>query len=184
MSGNSGDRRIVPEREPDQVPGVRKVATPPEVRARSTLSRVDYEDTFLVRIEPPSDRTAEQWARTMLEGAPKTTRHMLTAGWTALGLRLASTRSTASVLGWTVRQRRPDVLLLGADGRLGLSGELLFERVGDDLLRFATFVRLDNTVARHTWAAITPRHVETVQDLLVRIARSDRRPLEQTGRPG
>ena len=76
------------------------------------------------------------------------------------------------------------MLLLGADGRLGLSGELLFERVGDDQLRFATFVRLDNTVARHTWAAIEPRHVETVQDLLTRIARTDRSPLEQTGRPG
>ena len=183
MSGNTGDRGIDRNREPDQVLGVRKVATPSDVRARSTLSRVDYEDTFLVRTGP-SDRTAEDWARTMLEGAPTARRHMLTAGWTALGLRLASTRSTASVLGWTVRQRTPDVALLGADGRLGLSGELLFERVGDDLLRFATFVRLDNAVARHTWAAVEPRHVEIVQDLLTRIARTDHHPLEQTGTPG
>jgi len=184
MSGTSGDRGIAPEREPDQGLGVRKVATPPEVRARSMLSRVDYEDTFLVRTGPPSGRTAEQWARTMLEGAPTTRRHMLTAGWTALGLRLASTRSEASILGWTVRQRRPDVVLLGADGRLGLSGELLFERLGDDLLRFSTLVRLDHAGARHIWAAIEPRHVETVQDLLTRIACTDRRPLEQTGGPG
>jgi len=184
MSGSSsGDRGTTPEHEADEVLGVRKVATPPAVRARSTLTRVDYEDTFLVRTAP-SDRTAEQWARTMLEGAPTTRRHMLTAGWTALGLRLALTRSEASVLGWTVRQRTPDVLLLGADGRLGLSGELLFERLGDDRLRFATFVRLDNPVARRTWAAVEPRHVEVVRDLLTRIACAHRRPLEHTGGPG
>jgi hypothetical protein len=42
------------------------------------------------------------------------------------------------VLGWEVRRSSPDVALLGASGRLGLSGELLFERQQQHTPLFAT----------------------------------------------
>ena len=59
------------------------------------------------------------------------------------------------MLGWEVRCSTPDVALLGASGRLGLSGELLFERHQRTLL-FATFVQLENRIARGLWARSRP----------------------------
>ena len=144
---------------------VRRVALPPAARALSTLSHVDYEDAFLIETGPAQDRTGEQWARAILEDAPMSTRKALSRGWSALGLRLGSTQSDRFVLGWDVRSSTPDVALLGASGRLGLSGELLFECQQHTLL-FATFVQLENRIARGLWAAIAPRHRKIVRDLL------------------
>ena len=86
-----------------------------------------------------------------------------------LGLRLGSARSDHCVLGWEIRHATPDAVLLGARGRLGLSGELLFAGQQDGLL-FATFVRLDNVVVRTLWAAIAARHRHVVRHLLERAA--------------
>jgi hypothetical protein len=49
----------------------------------------------------------------------------------------------------SVRRSTPDVQLLGASG-LGLCGELLFERLQHTLL-FATFIQLENRIARALW---------------------------------
>jgi hypothetical protein len=144
---------------------VRQVTPPPAARALSTLCRVDYEDAFLVETGPAQDRTGEQWARAILEDAPMSTRNALSRGWSALGLRLGSTQSDRFVLGWEVRRSTPDVALLGASGRLGLSGELLFECQQHTLL-FANFVQLENRIARALWAGIAPRHRQVVRDLL------------------
>ena len=51
------------------------------------------------------------------------------------------------MLGWEVRSSTAAFALLGASGRLGLSGELLFEPRQHTLL-FATFVHLENHLAR------------------------------------
>jgi hypothetical protein len=72
------------------------------------------------------------------------------------------------VLGWRVRERTPDAVLLGAAGRLGLSGELLLERDGDTL-RFATFVQLDGRAARLAWAGTERVHDAVVRTLLARV---------------
>jgi hypothetical protein len=154
---------------------VRQVTLPPAARALSTLSHVDYEDAFLVETGRIQDRTGEQWARAILEGAPMSTRNALSRGWSALGLRLGSTQSCRFVLGWEVRRSAPDVALLGASGRFGLSGELLFERQQHTLL-FATFVQLENHIARAVWAGIAPRHRQVVRDLLEQANSSERLP--------
>jgi len=156
---------------------VRRVAVPPDARALSTLRRVDYADAFLVEAGPQAERTAEQWARAVLEDAPAPVRHTLQTGWARLGLRLD--RSPGSVLGWTVRRRTPDVLLLGAPSRIGMPGELLFRREGDALL-FATFVQHDNPVARGLWAGVEPVHVQVVRRILREAAR---RPATGGGSP-
>jgi hypothetical protein len=49
---------------------VHQVEVPPEVRALSTLERVDYEDAFLAETQHAHDRSAEGWARAILEDAP------------------------------------------------------------------------------------------------------------------
>jgi hypothetical protein len=153
---------------------VRQVTLPPAARALSTLSHVDYEDTFLVETGPAQGRTGEQWARAILEDAPMRTRNALSRGWSALGLRLGSTQADRFVLGWEVRLSTPDTALLGASGHLGLSDELLFERQQHTLL-FATFVQLENGIARGLWAEIAPRHRQVVRDLLEQAGCPERR---------
>ena len=152
---------------------VRQITLPPAARALSTLCHVDYEDAFRVETGPAHDRTGEQWARAILEGAPESMRSALSRGWSALGLRLGSTQSDRFVLGWQVRRSTPDLALLGASGRFGLSGELLFECRPHTLL-FATFVQLDNRVARALCAGIAPRHRQVVRDLLSQASAPDR----------
>ena len=152
----------------------RQVASPPAARALSMLTYVDYEGR-LVETGPAQDRTGQQWARAILEDAPMSTRNALSRGWSALGLRLGSTQPDRFVLGWEVRRSTPDVALLGVSGRLGLSGELLFECQQHTLL-FATFVQLENRIARALWAGIAPRHRQVVRDLLEQANCSERRP--------
>jgi hypothetical protein len=142
---------------------VRQIAVPAAARALSTLARIDYEDAFLVATESAADRTAEEWARELLERAPDRLRARLVSGWSALGLKLDG--AGGSVLGWQVRRSTPDVVLLGADSRIGMPGELLFEREARGLL-FATFVRHGNPVARALWARVEPTHVRIVRQVL------------------
>jgi hypothetical protein len=149
-----------------QEPGrVQQVELPAEARALSTLARIDYHDAFAVEAGRGQDRTAEQWARAVLEGAPLATRKALSRGWSALGLRLGPVQSAERVLGWEIRRCTQDAALLGAGGRLGLAGELLFLRQQDTLL-YATFVQLDNPGARAVWAGTSARHRQIVAQLL------------------
>ena len=151
-----------------EAPGrVRQTVLPAGTRELATLAHIDYEDAFLVGTGLAQDLTAEQWAREILEAAPLSTRQALTRGWSMLGLRLAPAQSGQHVLGWEIRHSDPDAVLLGARGRLGLSGELIFQRWPRTLL-YATVVQLENRIARGLWAAIESRHQRVVQDLLAR----------------
>ena len=143
---------------------------PHETRALSTLSRLDYTDTFIAEVEPAQDWTGEQWARAMLEGAPATTRSALRRAWFALGVRLGSTRDERLVLGWEVRRSTPEVALLGARSLLGLEGEVLF-KLHQDTLLFGTFLQLKNPIARAVWARVAPGHRRVVRHLLERVSR-------------
>jgi hypothetical protein len=140
---------------------VRQIEMPEDARALCTLARIDYEDAFVV--PTAADRTAEQWARALLEAAPARLRARLLSGWSALGLKLE--RDRGSVLGWEVRRNTPDAVLLGAGSRIGMPGELLFMREPRGLL-FATFVQHDNAVARRVWARVEPTHVRVVRQVL------------------
>jgi hypothetical protein len=146
---------------------VREVDMPPEARALTALPQVDYEDSFIADVASAEDRTAEEWARAMLDGAPATTRRALRRGWLMLGLRLGSTRDERRVLGWEVRRSTPDVAILAGRSLIGFEGELLFKREPDGLL-FATFLRLKNPIARAVWARTEPGHRRVVRHLLKR----------------
>ena len=155
-------------RRPRSRPGVvSQIAVPPQARALSTLSRIDYEDAFLLQAD--GGRTAEQWARAILEGAALTMRCRLRAGWSAIGLKLDRAPSERSVLGWEIRRITPDLVLLGAGSRIGMPGELLFKRERRGLL-FATFVRHGNPVAGALWGRVERVHVATVRRLLAAVA--------------
>ena len=131
----------------------------------SALPRIDYHDAFLTDPGADASWTPEMSARAMLEGAPVSTRAALVSGWASLGLRHDSIRSERSVLGWPVRRNSADLLLLGADSRLGLPAELLFMRYREKLL-FATLMQHKNPLARAMWAGIAPGHRRIVRRLL------------------
>jgi hypothetical protein len=155
-------------------PPVRQVPVPAAVRAATTLSRIDYADTFLADVGPIGTRSAEAWARAVLEDAPLPRRSGLLAGWTALGLRL-DLGGPDAVLGWPVRQSTPDALLLGTDSLMGIRAELLFTRE-PDALRFATLVQLDSRAARAAWTGVERVHVPTVLALFGGASERLRRP--------
>ncbi len=74
------------------------------------------------------------------------------------------------MLGWEVRRTAPDHVLLGAESRIGMPGELLLKKE-DDALLFATFVAQRNLVARAVWAVTEPVHVRVVRDILDQASR-------------
>ena len=149
--------------------GVRRIDVPPSVRALSTLPRVDYCDAFLFDAGPNRDESAEDLVREVLEGAARAVRAQLQSGWTAIGLKVSS-GSQGSVLGWSIRRSLPDQVLLGAESRIGMPGELLLKKEGGAML-FATFVSQQNLLARAVWAVTEPVHVRVVRDLLAEASR-------------
>jgi hypothetical protein len=149
---------------------VRQIAVPADARALSTLAQIDYEDAFLVDTAAARERTAEQWARAVLEDAPLARRTTLLSGWSAIGLKVGGAQCGRSVLGWPIRRSAPDHVLLAAESRIGMPGQLLFQRRGDKLL-FATFVQQGNQVARAVWAGVEPVHVPIVRRILEEASR-------------
>jgi hypothetical protein len=150
--------------------GVRQIAVPVEARELCTLSRIDYEDGFLVETNSTQEWTAIEWVRAILEGAPLAIRARLLLGWSAIGLVPNLSMSGRSVLGWEIRTNTPSFVLMGRTSLIGMPGELLFKREKNGLL-FATFVRQDNRLAGAVWAATEPQHVPIVHDLLVQASR-------------
>ena len=151
-------------------PSVSAVTLPPDARALSTLSRIDYEDAF--RLDAGVDRPAEQWVDAVLNDAPPSVRARLVAGWLSLGLNLARPGSADRVLGWKVQHSDPNFVLLAADSWLGLRGQLLFAGEPRGLL-FATFIQQNNPLARSVWAGITRQHQHVVESLLVGAGRRE-----------
>jgi hypothetical protein len=149
--------------------GVRQVDVPPSARALSTLARIDYCDSFLFDVGATHEESAEYLIREILEGAPLAVRTQLRSGWSAIGLKVGNT-SERSVLGWEVRRTVPDHVLVGAESRIGMPGELLLKKE-DDALLFATFVAQRNLVARAVWAITEPVHVRVVCDILNQASR-------------
>jgi hypothetical protein len=143
---------------------VRQIEVPSSVLALSTLPRIDYCDAFLFDIGSRRDQSAEDLIRDVLEGAPLAVRTQLLSGWSTIGLKVTS-GSQGSVLGWNVRCSMPDHVLLGADSRIGMPGELLLKKE-DAALLFATFVAQRNLLARAVWAVTEPVHVRVVRDVL------------------
>lgn len=153
---------------------VRQVELPRAARALSTLSRIDYEDAFLGESDYARERTAEQWARAILEDAPIATQAQLRWGWFWLGLRLGWPCAAGHVLGWEVRRSTPDFVLLGAGSRIGMPAELVCRRQGDTVL-VATLVQQQNPVARAIWVGVEPVHVRIVPRLVARALRQGAR---------
>ncbi len=144
---------------------VRQITPDAATLSPSMLGRIDYVDAFVVDVGAPHSRRAEQWMRVILEDAPASVRLRLLSAWSAIGLKVSLPGPGRSVLGWQIRAANVDFVLLGADSRIGMPGELLL-RLREDGLLFATLVRQDNSIARAMWSSIEAAHVRTVRSIL------------------
>ena len=133
----------------------------------------DYSDAFEVRLREPDGRTAEEWIRAGLEGAPAPVR------WTivvvhryVLRFRLGPLTSRDRVLGWRVAESTPEVVRLEAESPL-LRAVLVGRRTDERATRLTTllfFVR--PSVMRSVWTVVGPLHRRIAPYLLGRAARA------------
>ena len=145
---------------------VRQIDMPADARELVTLPRVDYQDAFLLETEAAEERTAEDWARAALEGAPAATRAALTSGWFSLGLKLGPpTRSDDRILGWRIAKSTPGHVLLSAGSRVGMPAQLLCKRDPGRVF-FGTFITHENVATRALWVGVEPVHVRVVASIL------------------
>jgi hypothetical protein len=149
---------------------VREIPTLPDgARSLTTLgATAGYTDTFLTDV-PVAERSAEAWGRLILEDAPLALRAPLPSGWASLGLRHGPLDSPDHVLGWPIRDRTQDHMLLSAESRLGMPAELLFAQ-REGMLLFATLIRFDLPPMRILWHGVERPHKRIVRILLTHAA--------------
>ena len=125
----------------------------------------DYEDSFRAELAAGDDRSAEQSARAVFEGAPRALRWFLVAGFRfGLGLRLAPRSSPEHILGWEILERTSDSITLQAQSWF-LTSRLVFQTDGLHLTQ-STRVRYDRAIAALLWPPVAIVHHQIVPRLL------------------
>ncbi len=148
---------------------VRRLALTEELIGLAPGPPPDYADAFELATVEPMPRTAEQWARASLEGAPRLLRWFVVLGWRLLlGLRLGPRRSAEHVLGWRLLQASPETALTEARSRL-MTAQLVFH-VEDARFRWMSFVHHRNRVSRLVWVPVGLVHRRIVQYVMDRAA--------------
>jgi Protein of unknown function (DUF2867) len=138
------------------------------------LADPDYADAFEVRGSRPDGRTAEQFARAAIEGAPWLVRWTIrVAHRHVLRFRLGPDPSDDHVLGWRVVTREPDLIRLEAPAPL-LRGTLVIQRVDPTCTRLTTSLfYIRPGAARIVWALAGPVHRRIAPYLLTHAALAD-----------
>ena len=132
--------------------------------------RPDYVDAFEVRTPGRDDRTAEEWIRSGLEGAPRWMRWVIVVVHRrVLGFRLGPLDGPDHVLGWRIVTSRPDEVRLEASSGL-LAGALVGRRVDASSTRLTTLLFFGRPSARRVWAVVGPLHRRIAPYLLARAA--------------
>jgi hypothetical protein len=106
---------------------------------------------------PVPGRTAEQWARTVFEGATVAMQRLLILWWRLLGFQLGPRQSAEHVLGWRIVKNSPDVIVLQARSLAGFTGRLVLAP-GSSRLVYGTFVRCDGLAAKALCLFVAPLH--------------------------
>jgi hypothetical protein len=124
----------------------------------------DFACAYEVAVAPDDNRSSEQWARAVWEGAPAPLRWFMLAGWRfVLGLRLGPRHSPHHILGWRIVDRGPGETVCQLHSGF-LTAYNVFRKV-DGTLVWSTFVTCKRPVARVIWPPVSLLH-----RLLVRIA--------------
>lgn len=148
-----------------------ELRVPSEVlRNASGLPAADYADCFTALAAGATERTAEGWARTAIEGASAWGRFVT---WQVLcALRLDHRPSPDRLSGWQIAERGENWIRLAA--RSWFMTAHIVVHVDRGQLSFATFVRYDNPVGALVWPAVTRIHRRAVPGLLRAALRAPR----------
>ncbi len=130
----------------------------------------DYATSFAADFPDAAAQSAEQWARTILEGAPLLLRWFVFVGWKfVLRLRLAPQGTAGTVAGWTISTSPRDELVLEVTSSLVTAHKVL--HVESSRLILTTYVWYEATRGRVLWSAIAPVH-HLIEPLLMTMAAS------------
>jgi hypothetical protein len=143
---------------------------PTAVPTAADIAGGDYVSAFQVRGIGVDAQSAEEWARSVFEGAPWAARRFLVLGWTmVLRLRLGPRDSPAHVLGWEIGANTKQTITLRVRSPLVTAHKVLDVR--GDQLTVTTFVRYESRRARLIWLAIAPVHHRVEPWLITRAGR-------------
>jgi hypothetical protein len=130
---------------------------PDAMRSLDTLASPDYTDLFTGITAEARTKSAEQWARTLLEDAPLGLRMLIPAVHrVVLGLRIQLRGGPGYVLGWKIADRSDDFLRLETTGWL-MTPHLVL-KVDEDRVSVATFVRYEHPAAARIWRPVSRLH--------------------------
>ena len=135
---------------------------PEAVRALSPMRDPDYADLFTVTTAATHGRSAEQWARVLLEDVAGLTGQLV---WRVLlGMRLGWRRKPDRVAGWKIADRGDGWLRLEANSWL-MTGHLIVRACGDRA-SLATFVRYRRPLGARIWTPMSRKHRQLAPGLL------------------
>jgi hypothetical protein len=145
---------------------VRLIDVPLPARSSQQLAQHDYEDAYEIAAPAAEAVSAEQWARSVFEGAVALA-PLLHLGWSLYcRLDLAARGSRGAVLGWRIVDRTPEVVVLDADGS-SVHAQLVIWTTSSTL-NFSTFVHYKNRGGRLLFTSIKALHRRLVPYLLKR----------------
>ena len=129
---------------------------------RALADRHDYVDMFVATTTGARRTSAEEWARTTIEGASPVGRFL---AWRAVcELQLERRSSPDLIAGWRIVDRDPSVLRVAARSWF-MSAQMMFH-VEDDEVAFLTFVRYDRPIGRVVWTTASTVHRAVAPDFL------------------
>jgi hypothetical protein len=145
----------------------RRVDVPDSILETDTLGHPSYTCAFELASPANDARSAHEWLRAILEGAPGPLRRFVVAGWIAvLRLQLAPRPSSDHVLGWKVLLDTPQETVLGVEGPTLSAHQVV--QVHESRIVHVTFVRYNRPVARLLWTVAAPIHVRVIPYLMDR----------------
>jgi hypothetical protein len=113
-------------------------------------------------------RSAEQWARTILEDAPRFLGWFVFIGWKlVLRLRLAPRARVGTIAGWQITKQTPTSITLEVTSSLVTAHKVL--QVDANRLTLTTHVWYQGRRGHVVWSAISPVH-HLVEPVLVTLA--------------
>ena len=149
----------------------RREPIPRAAGAVQDLDDVDYADAYTVEITPGDSRSAEEWARAILESLPRIPNAALLGLW-SLFMRPGPPHSRDHVLGLRIRERSPHAIVLQPDTKLGDIRLVLITESTErqTWLHLASFGRFGGWQGRVGWAFTGPLHRRVAPLVLGRAA--------------
>lgn len=151
--------------EPRSAVRAHRVELPEHIRVLDTLADPDYTWACAVTAQSQDERTAQEWARAVFEGAPRPVQWFLVTGWVGfLRLRPGPRRSPSLIFGWKILSATPTTATLTINAA-AFSTHLVVD-VQQSRVVHATFLRYERRRARFLWAMTEPIHRLTIRYLL------------------